>query len=186
MPRLNAIDPTHATGKAKTLLEGVQKALGITPNLMRTFANAPAALEGYLAFNGALSGGVLKSKLREQLAITVAEANGCDYCLSAHTAIGNGVGLSPDELERARSGDSIDRRTEAALQFAEQVLEARGAVSDDELAAVRAAGYSDGEVAEIVGHVALNVFTNYFNRLAQTEVDFPRVAARPARDAVAT
>jgi len=176
MPRLTAIDPATATGRTKALLDGVQKSLGRTPNLMRTLANAPAALEGYLALNGALRGGALNGRLREQIAVAVAEANGCDYCLSAHTAIGQGEGLSPQELDRARRAESADARAGAVLRFTARVLETRGAVADADLAAVRDAGFTDAEIAEVVAHVALNVYTNYFNRLAQTEIDFPRLS----------
>lgn len=175
MSRINAINPAEATGKAKQLLDGVQAKLGITPNLMRGLANAPAALEGYLSFGGALGHGVLSAKFREQLALTVAQANSCEYCLSAHTAIGGMVGLGADEIAKSREAQSADEKQNAGLQFAQKVVVARGEVSDEDLAAVRAAGYSEAEIVEIIGHVALNIFTNYFNHVAQTVVDFPVV-----------
>ena len=176
MPRLNAIDPQAATGKTKELLDGVKAKIGKVPNLMRTFANAPAALEAYLNFSGALGGGVLNAKLREQIALTVADANACEYCLSAHTAIGKMVGLDENELAASRQATSADAKTEAALKFAHQIVVKRGEVLDSEVQAVRAAGYNDGEITEIVSHVALNIFTNYFNHVAQTVVDFPKVS----------
>lgn len=175
MPRLNAIDPKEATGKAKELLDGVKAKIGMVPNLMRTYANSPAALEGYLNFSGALGGGLLNAKLREQIALTVADANSCEYCLSAHTAIGKMVGLDENELVASRRATATDARTDAALKFAHQIVVKRGEVSDNEVQAVRAAGYSDGEIVEIVANVALNIFTNYFNHVAQTVVDFPKV-----------
>jgi uncharacterized peroxidase-related enzyme len=176
MPRLNAIDPKEATGKTKELLDGVKAKLGMVPNLMRTFANSPAALEAYLNFNGALGGGLLNAKLREQIALTVADANSCEYCLSAHTAIGKLVGLNENELVASRHAGSSDTKTAAALKFAHQLVVKRGEVLDSEVATVRAAGYNDGEITEIVANVALNIFTNYFNQVAQTVVDFPKVA----------
>jgi uncharacterized peroxidase-related enzyme len=176
MPRLNAIDPNEATGKAKELLDGVKTKLGMVPNLMRTFANSPAVLEAYLGFSGALGGGLLNAKLREQIALTVADANSCEYCLSAHTAIGKMVGLDAEQLVSSRRAASSDPKVEAALKFAHQIVVKRGEVLDSEVAAVRAAGYNDGEIAEIVANVALNIFTNYFNHVAQTVVDFPKVA----------
>lgn len=175
MPRFNAVDPKDATGKAKELLDGVKSKIGMVPNLMRALANSPAALEGYLNFSGALSGGLLNAKLREQIALTVADANNCEYCLSAHTAIGKMVGLNEDELAASRRATSIDAKTDAALKFAHQIVIKRGEVLDSEVQAVRAAGYSDGETVEIVANVALNIFTNYFNHVAQTVVDFPKV-----------
>jgi uncharacterized peroxidase-related enzyme len=181
MPRLKAIDPQDATGKAKVLLDGVQAKIGMVPNLMRTYANSPAALEAYLNFSGALGGGLLNAKLREQIALTVADANSCEYCLSAHTAIGKMVGLNENELVASRRATATDAKTDAALKFAHQIVVKRGEVLDSEVQAVRAAGYNDSEIVEIVANVALNIFTNYFNHVAQTVVDFPKVSLSAAQ-----
>ena len=183
MPRLTAIDPKEATGKAKELLDGVKAKIGMVPNLMRTYANSAAALEGYLNFSGALGGGLLNAKLREQIALTVADANSCEYCLSAHTAIGKMVGLNENELVASRHAGSSDAKTDAALKFAHQIVVKRGEVLDSEVQAVRAADYSEGEIVEIVANVALNIFTNYFNHVAQTVVDFPKVSLTVAQAA---
>lgn len=175
MPRLSAVDPTGETGKAKELLDGVQATLGMTPNLMRTLANSPAVLEAYLGFNAALGRGKLNAKLREQIALAVAEENGCEYCLSAHTAIGKKVGLPEDGLLASRQWTSPDPKVDAALKFAHAIVARRGQVTDDDVNRVRQAGYGDAEIAEIIANVALNIFTNYFNLVAGTSVDFPRV-----------
>lgn len=174
MQRINAIDPQTATGTVKSLLDGVQQKLGFVPNLMRTLAVSPATLDSYLSFGERLGHGILSAKLREQLALTIAYSNSCEYCLAAHTAIGGLLGLTPSQLEAAYTAESTDPQIAAALQFAQEVVRNQGHVSEEELAAVRQAGYSDAEIAEIVGHVALNVFTNYFNSIAQTDVDFPK------------
>lgn len=176
MTRLSALDPTQTTGKAKTLLEGVQESLGIIPNMMRTMAQSPAVLEGYLQFNQALAQGALSAKLREQIALLVAETNVCDYCVSAHTVLGQAAGLKEEALLESRHGQSDDPKEEAALKFARAIVRSRGQVADENVERVRQAGCSDGEIAEIVANVVLNIFTNYFNLVAQTEVDFPRVA----------
>ena len=118
----------------------------------------------------------MSPKLREQLALTVSELNGCQYCLSGHTALGSMVGLSDEEIADSRRGVSPDRKTEAVLQFARSVVAERGKVSDDAVATVRGAGVSDAEIAEVVAHVAVNIFSNYFNHVADTEIDFPEVA----------
>lgn len=180
MARFTLIDPNHSTGKAKLLLDGVKAKLGMTPNMARAMANSPAVLEGYLALSGALAGGALPGKLREQIALAVAEANACEYCLSAHTALGKMVGLSEHELAASRSSRSGDPKTEAALRFAHELVVRRGGLNQADVDAVRAAGYSDGEVAEIIANVAVNIFTNYFNKVAATDVDFPLVKARAA------
>ncbi len=165
----------HPQGKAADLLEGVKKSLGSTPNLFTTFANAPAALEGYLGLNGALAGGKLSARTRESVALAVAGFNGCDYCASAHTYLGeNLAGLSAQETEANLRGRSADPRTQAALVFARKLLEQRGRTSQADLDQVRGAGFSDEEVIEILTHVALNTLTNYFNEAFQVEVDFPR------------
>jgi uncharacterized peroxidase-related enzyme len=178
MSRLVAIEPEHATGKAKELLDGVHAKLKMTPNMMRVMANSPAVLQAYLSFSGALTGGLLDAKLRELLALTVGEENACQYCVSAHTAIGKMTGLSDAEIEAARDGGSDSPKRAAALAFARRVNETRGQATDADLEAVRKAGYSDGDIAEIIAHVALNIFTNYFNNTAAVEVDFPKITLR--------
>lgn len=174
MARIYQVENNEATGKARDLLEGVQKALGVTPNMMKTMANSPAVLEGYLGLNTAL-GSTLNAKLREQIALITAETNGCGYCASAHTALGKLAGLTDEQTIAARQGVGGDPRADAALKFAKTVLEKRGKVSDDDIEAVKAVGFTDANIAEIVAHVALNVFTNYFNEVAKTEIDFPKV-----------
>jgi uncharacterized peroxidase-related enzyme len=176
MSRIPALQPDLATGKAKDLLTAVHGKLGIVPNMTKVMANSPAVLESYLGFSGALGSGLLDAKTREQLALLTAQQNECDYCLSAHTAIGKMVGLTAEQVAHSRSGQGLDARTTAALAFATRVLKTRGDIQDADLAAVRHAGYNDGEVAEIIAHVALNVFTNYFNKAAEVEIDFPKVS----------
>ncbi|MFM9956792.1 MAG: carboxymuconolactone decarboxylase family protein [Phycisphaerales bacterium] len=175
---LPLVDPATATGKAADLLKAVKAKLGLVPNMTRAMANAPAALDGYLAFSGALSHGVLTAKQREQIALLTAEHNTCHYCLSAHTAIGKMVGLDAAEADAARDARSSDPKATALLKFAKAVLATQGAVQPDQFAAARSAGVTDAEIAEIVANVALNVYTNFFNKAAGTEVDFPIVNPR--------
>jgi len=180
MPRITPLERTAASGPARVLLDAVQATLGTTPNLMKTLAAAPAALKGFLDLNEALAAGVLDRRFREQIAITVAQANRCDYCLAAHHVLGGLAGLTPDEMARNRDARSGELRREAGLQFAKAVVAERGQVSDAALSSVRAAGFGDAEIVEIVANVALNVLTNYINHVAQTIVDFPPVAAKAA------
>lgn len=174
MQRITAVDHEQATGKAKELLDGVKAKIGFAPNLMKTMAASPAALEAYLNFNGAL-GTTLNAKLREQIALTTAEINGCRYCASAHTAIGKMSGLDDAAILNARRATSDDARTDAALKFASALIVSRGKVSPADYQAVTAAGYTEKEITEIVANVALNILTNYFNEVAGTEVDFPAI-----------
>lgn len=166
---------TTAPTASRPLLEGVQKRLGFVPNLMGTIANSPAALEGYLSLSGALGKGVLPAKLREQIALAIAEINGCGYCLSAHTLLGGKAGLTADEILSARKSVSADSRSAAVLKLARAITLQRGVTADSELQAARSAGLSDAEIIEVVAHVALNILTNYTNNLAQTTIDFPEV-----------
>ncbi len=177
MSRIETINPAQATGKAKELLDGVKSKLGMTPNLMRVMANSPAVLDAYLKFSGSLGSGELNAKTREQIALAVGQANSCDYCLSAHSTIGKMVGLSADQILDSRRGTSSEPNTDAVLRFARQLVDKRGLVSDTDLDAVRSAGWDDGAIAEIVANVALNLFTNYVNHVAETEIDFPRAEA---------
>ena len=177
MSRLPEIDPATATGEAKDLLAQVQKALGVTPNMTKVMANSPALLKSYLVLSGALGAGVLPAATRERLALSTAESNGCEYCLSAHTYIGANIAkVDEQELESARFAKSNDQHTQALLEFSNAVLSNRGAVSDDVLADARRAGVTDAEIGEVVGHIALNVLTNYFNVLAQVDNDWPVVS----------
>ena len=177
MSRIETVNPSQATGKAKELLDGVKSKLGMTPNLMRVMANSPAVLDAYLKFSGTLGSGDLPAKTREQIALAVGQANSCDYCLSAHSAIGKMVGLTADQILDSRRGTSAQPTTDAVLRFARQLVDKSGLVSDADLEAVRSAGLNDGAIAEIVANVALNIFTNYFNHVARTEIDFPRAEA---------
>jgi uncharacterized peroxidase-related enzyme len=175
MNRITQLDPATATGKTKQLFDGVQSKLGNVPNLFRVFGNSPAALQGYLNFSGALAGGVLDAKVREQIALAVAEINDCTYCRSAHTYIGGKVGLSKREISDARKIAATDARTEAILNLARNIVLQRGELSDAELKAARAARLTDAEIVETTANVALNILTNYVNQVAQTVVDFPEV-----------
>jgi uncharacterized peroxidase-related enzyme len=176
MSRFKSFDPTTATGKAKDLLSAVKAKLGRDLSMTGVMANSPAVLEGYLNFSGALAGGQLNARLREQIALITAQENHCNYCLSAHTAIGKMVGLNHDQIIATRKGTGENDKTTAALTFAERVLDTKGQVTESDIDAVREAGFSDGEIAEIIAHVALNVFTNYFNVAADVDIDFPKVS----------
>lgn len=155
-------------------LEAVNKLLGSVPNMFRIIANSPRTLEGYLGLNGALGSGLLDTQTRERIALAVAEINGCNYCLAAHNYLGTNLAkLSPNEIEANRRGTSSNKRAAAAVGFAVKIVNNRGKVTDSDLQTVRAAGYSDAEIVEIVGHVALNTLTNYINEVLGTEIDFP-------------
>ena len=166
---------------SQPLLQAVKRQLGVVPNLFRLVGNSPAALEGYLGLNGALAKGALEAPTRERIALAVAEINGCNYCLAAHSYLGKNLAkLSDVEIAANRDGHSADAKADAAVGFAVKLVEARGHVSDADIKAVKDAGYDDAQVIEIVLHVALNTLTNYVNEVAKTAIDFPAVAARAA------
>ncbi len=176
IPVPSSIDASPTASQA--LLAGVHKQLGSVPNLFRLAATSPAALEGYLGMMGALAKGVLPAPTRERIALAVAEVNGCNYCLAAHAYLGKHLAKLDDaEIVANRAGTSHDTKADAAVRFAVVVARARGHVGHAALQAVRAAGYSDAQVVEIVQHVALNTWTNYLNEVAATDIDFPAVAA---------
>jgi len=166
---------------SQPLLQAVKKQLGITPNLFLLVANSPAALEGYVSLSGALGKGDLPAATRERIALAVADINGCDYCLSAHTYLGRNVAKLDDaEITANRNGASNDIKANAAVRFAVKVTQLRGHVTDEDFLEVKAAGYTDAQIIEIVQHVALNSWTNYINTVGQTEIDFPIVEAHKA------
>ncbi|MEV0069620.1 carboxymuconolactone decarboxylase family protein [Amycolatopsis sp. NPDC050768] len=176
MPNLPLLDKTTAPGPAADLLAQAEKKLGRLPNSFRAMANSPALLQAYLGLSGALAGGTLPAGVRDQLALTVAQYNGCSYCLSAHSYLGEHVAkVSPDELERARHATSADPHTAAVLGLADAIVRTRGHVGAEVLDKARADGVTDSEIAEIVGQVALNVLTNYFNVLSDVDIDWPVV-----------
>jgi uncharacterized peroxidase-related enzyme len=181
MSRFEAVDPSHATGKAKELLDGIQAKLGMVPNILRVLAASPSALEAYAGLSGALSHGTLSASLRERIALTVAEANRCEYCLAAHSATGRALGLSEEQVIDSRSGTAPDSKIDAALQFARELVEARGWVDESSISRLHGAGFGDGEIAEIVANTALHIFMNYFDHVAKPALDFPKALVLAAR-----
>jgi uncharacterized peroxidase-related enzyme len=177
LPIPASIDAAPAASRA--LLEGVERKLGVAPNLFRLVAHSPAALQSYVGMLEALGAGTLPAATHERIALAVAEVNGCTYCLSAHTYLGKHVAKLDDaELVANRAGTSSDPKAAAAVSFAVKVVRERGHVGESDIRALKAAGYDDGQVIEIVQHVALNTWTNYINEVAKTDVDFPVVAPR--------
>jgi len=175
MPRIKPIDVTEADPKAQDLLEAVERKIGFQPNIFRTFAHSPAVLDGYLGLGGAQANLRLTAAEQEAIALTVAGINGCDYCASAHTAGGRAAGVGSEELAANLTGRSSDERGQALLDLAAVLVEKRGWVSDADLAKARDDGLDDRDVVETVFVTAINIFTNYFNHAAGTEIDFPKV-----------
>lgn len=175
MTRIQPLNPETVTGPAQQLLEAVKGKLGVVPNMMRTMAHAPAVLEAYLNFSGALAKGSLDGKTREAIALAVGQANKCQYCVSAHTILGKKSGLNDAEVTAARTGESANPKLAAILRLAMAINNKQANISDADLSAARQSGVTDAEIAEVVGVVSLNVFTNYFNHVADPQIDFPVV-----------
>ncbi len=178
MSRVPLIDTSVAQAASKGLLDQIHGAFGATPNMFRAVANSPAALKSMWAAFGALGGGVLTAQLGEKIAVAVADSNRCEYCLAAHTALGRKAGASAAEMAAAQAGRADDPQTAAALDFALKLVRQHGQVGDGDVAALRAAGFDDEQIVEILAHVALNLFTNYVNVAFDVPVDFPRVPLR--------
>ncbi len=178
--RVPLVSATDTPTGSRVLLDAVHGAFGATPNMFRAVANSPAALQAMWGFFGALGGGTIPAKLAEQIAVAVADRNACEYCLAAHTALGRKAGASSAEMSAAQAGESADPATAAALRFAVKLVEQRGQLVDGDIASLRAAGFDDGQIVEILAHVALNQFTNYVNVAFAVPVDFPGVTLRSA------
>lgn len=180
MARIHVVNPQTATGEAKTLLEAVQAKLGVTPNFLRVLANSPAALGAFLGLHHIAEHGTLDLQTRERIAVALAQQNSCEYCLSAHSAIGRKAGLSGDEIAANREGTSHDAKAAAAVAFARALVEYKGEVTTGELEAVRAAGYGDAEIVEVIVHVGMNLLTNILGKASRVEIDFPKVELKQA------
>jgi AhpD family alkylhydroperoxidase len=181
MARINPIDYEASEGRTRELLDAVKSVLGATPNMTTTMARS-AVLEGWLGLSGALRKGTIGGADGERIALGVAEANECSYCLSAHAYLAaNVAGLDSDEIEHARSFESSNAKSAAILAFAKAVVETSGGVSDSDIETARAAGLGDAELSDTVAHVAVNVLTNYFNKAFEVDVDFPVI--EPEREA---
>lgn len=180
MTRVQLIDPASTSAERAAVLARIHGAFGATPNMFKAVANSPAALAAMWGCFGALGKGTLGPRLGELLAVAVAEQNKCDYCLAAHTALGQGAGLSVQQLAAAQDGRSDDPKVLAALDFARKLVRERGQVDDDDLRRLRGAGYDDEQMVEILAHVALNIFTNYVNVAFAVPLDFPAVPLRCA------
>jgi len=176
LARLPLVDPATATGPSADLLSAVNDSLGMVPNFMRALASSPNALQGFLGLNTALhSGGALDHKIAERVALVVAEGNGCQYCVSAHTALASQAGLDAEEILAARQGKSAEAKAGAAVTFAASVVEHRGDVTTAELEALRDVGYGDDEIVELIAHIGLNTFTNLIGKIGAIDIDFPQV-----------
>ncbi|SFP88094.1 uncharacterized peroxidase-related enzyme [Variovorax sp. OK605] len=180
MTRIPLVTDAAATGEAKALLSEIHGAFGATPNMFRAVAHSPAALKSLWGAFGALGGGVIPAQLGEQIAVAVADRNACHYCLAAHTALGRKAGVSAADMAAAQAGESANPQTAAALRFALKVVDERGQVDAADVQALRAAGFDDRHIVEILAHVALNLFTNYVNVAFEVPVDFPSVKLRAA------
>jgi uncharacterized peroxidase-related enzyme len=179
MSRLALLDAESAQPKAGMLLEKLQAARGRVANIFRAMANSPATLQGFMSFKAALGNGVIGPALEEKIALLAAELNRCEYCVAAHVPPARKAGLDDEAIAQARTGSASDPIEAGALRLAGIMIRHHGHVSDEEFAAARAAGLTDAQITEIVAHVALNIFTNYFNDVAQMEIDFPKIPLNP-------
>lgn len=180
MSHLPLVAPSSVSGDHESLFNQINGAFGVVPNMFKTIGNSSAALESMWTSFGALGKGALGAKLGEQIAVLVADINRCEYCLAAHTVLGQKAGASEQEMAAAQAGNSTDPKTQVALDFAAKLVLERGNVSQSDVDLVREAGFSNEEIAEILAHVALNIFTNYTNVAFDVPVDFPKVSLRPA------
>lgn len=177
---MSAIKPVavkDAHGELKDLYTHLEKKMGKVFNIFQNMGNSPLVLKAFMDLNQAAERTSIPPKIREQIALIVGEANRCHYCLSAHSAIAKGLGIPEQDILQARRGESPDAKTRAILQFTRKAVENRGNVSDKDLAEFKDAGVTDKEFVEITLLIAVNMFTNYFNLLTGTPIDFPEAPA---------
>ena len=174
MTRIKLLTQDSAPEGSKETLNGVAQAMGKVINIFKVMANSPAVLKTYFAIDKALSEKTLDTPTAERIALNIASVNGCEYCSAAHSYLAKGA-LSDAEIANARKGKSDDAKAQAALDFAVEVMKNAGKVSDEELEKVKKAGFSEGEILEIIAVVTINFFTNSVNNVAKTPIDFPKV-----------
>ena len=175
MSRSTVVERDHADQEQARLLDAIQAQLGMVPNFLKVFANSPAALKAFLGLHEIASSGDLDAQTRERIALALAQQNTCEYCVSAHTAIGRKAGLSNSEIEANRIGTSLDAKAASAVRFAKSLAEHKGEVTNIELLEIRNAGYSEAEIVEIITHVGLNLLANIIGKASRVEIDFPKV-----------
>jgi len=180
MSRINVVTQENADTEQKALLDAIQGKLGMVPNFLGILAHSPDALRAFLGLHGIAEQGQLDPQTRERIALAVAQENSCEYCLSAHTAIGRKAGLSGSEMQANRAGTSEDSRAAAAVTFANALNTHLGDVTQAELNAVREAGYSEAEIVEIITHVGMNILTNLIGKASHVDIDFPKVTLQEA------
>ena len=180
MSRLTVIDANNANEEQKALLDAIAAQLGMVPNFLKVFANSPAALRAFLGLHGIAGEGSLDPQTRERIALALAEQNSCEYCLSAHTAIGRKAGLSGAEIDANRAGTSQDAKAAAAVKLARSLVEHKGEVTTAEILEARNAGYDDAQIVEIITHVGMNILTNILGKTSRVEIDFPKVELKRA------
>ncbi|MBW3598830.1 MAG: carboxymuconolactone decarboxylase family protein [Planctomycetes bacterium] len=174
MPRLNVVEPSEAQGKTKEIFADLEKSKGKVFNIFKGMGNSPAALKAYLAMAGALGEGELAPEDREAVYLGVSQSNGCNYCVAAHTVIAKKAGMTDDQIKAIRKLDPLSEKHQALLNFVKRVMETKGFVNDADVAAVRSAGYTDGQIAESIAFIALATYSNYFNHVFDTPLDFPQ------------
>lgn len=180
MARINIVTTDSATAEQNALFDAIQSQLGMVPNFLRVFANSPEALKAFLGLHGIANGGSLDAQTRERIALALAEQNTCEYCLSAHTAIGRKAGLDSAEMNANRAGTSQDAKAAVAVKFARSLVEHTGEVTTAELLEMRAAGYSESDIVEVITHVGMNLLTNILGKAGRVDIDFPKVALKQA------
>ena len=175
MSRISVVQTRSASTEQKALLAAIQEQLGMVPNFLRVFANSPAALRAFLGLHAIASEGVLDPHTRERIALAVGQQNGCEYCVSAHTAIARRAGLTNAEIAANRAGSSHDAKAAVAVKFARALVEHHGDVTTAELQEVRNAGFDDAQIVEIITHVGMNMLTNMLGKASRVDIDFPKV-----------
>lgn len=180
MSRITTVSNEGANAEQRSLLDAIQGQLGMVPNFLRVFAHSPDALKAYLGLHHIANNGSLDAATRERIALALAQKNECEYCLSAHTAIGRKAGLNGAEIEANRAGSSHDAKAAVAVRFARSLAEHNGEVTNAELQAMRDVGFREADIVEVITHVGMNVLTNILGKASRVDIDFPRVALKQA------
>jgi len=180
MSRITCVSNEIANDEQRAFFEAIQGQLGMVPNFLRVFAHSPDALQAFLGLYHIAHHGSLDAATRERIAVALAQQNECEYCLSAHAAIGRKAGLNGAEIEANRAGTSQDSKAAVAVKLARALVEHKGEVTNAELQAMRDAGFSEADIVEVITHVGMNILTNILGKASRVAIDFPKVALSQA------
>jgi len=174
MKKLSVLSKEQASEQSKKIFEGIENAVGMLPNIYAVIGNSPNALGSYLAFSEAQKNGSFNAKEREAIFLAVSEANGCNYCVSAHTTIAKMNGFSEEETIQLRTGEHKNIKLNIITNLAKSIISNRGRADEELVQSFYEVGFDEKALVDLVALIAEITFSNYVAKLSKPEIDFPK------------